>query len=256
MTAPAVEWVNAGISRAAADGRYVRRLVGATLAADTRLQTRSDLSTEPVLAAENGAVQGLWPADASPIFSVIGDSFRGTTRIRTARLATAGGGGFFGAGFRGTIQAPTQVQVGDTLASFGANGTTDVSTLGAGGTMIFQAREPFTNTARGSETSLNCVALGTTVEQSGITIRADLANVLELRLNGSTTNTIRGQSTTRLRNPANTVNRLEWDNTGLGFFGVAPIARPTVTGSRAANAALASLCTQLAALGLIIDSTT
>ena len=31
--------------------------------------------------------------------------------------------------------------------------------------------------------------------------------------------------------------------------------KPTVTGSRGANAALASLCTQLATLGLITDST-
>jgi hypothetical protein len=39
------------------------------------------------------------------------------------------------------------------------------------------------------------------------------------------------------------------------FFGAAPIARPTVTGSRGGNAALASLCTALANLGLITDST-
>jgi hypothetical protein len=39
-----------------------------------------------------------------------------------------------------------------------------------------------------------------------------------------------------------------------GFFGATPVAKPTVTGSRAANAALASLLTQLAALGLVTDS--
>ena len=42
----------------------------------------------------------------------------------------------------------------------------------------------------------------------------------------------------------------------LGFFGAAPAARPNVTGSRASGAALASLLTQLAALGLITDNTT
>jgi hypothetical protein len=41
-----------------------------------------------------------------------------------------------------------------------------------------------------------------------------------------------------------------------GFYGTAPIAKPTVTGSKAGNAALASLMTALAALGLVIDSTT
>jgi hypothetical protein len=41
----------------------------------------------------------------------------------------------------------------------------------------------------------------------------------------------------------------------VGFFGVGPVTKPTVTGSRGGNAALASLLTQLAALGLITDST-
>jgi hypothetical protein len=40
----------------------------------------------------------------------------------------------------------------------------------------------------------------------------------------------------------------------IGFLGAAAIARPTVTGSRGGNAALASLLTQLASLGLITDS--
>jgi hypothetical protein len=41
----------------------------------------------------------------------------------------------------------------------------------------------------------------------------------------------------------------------LGFFGVAPgAAQPTVTGLKAGNAALGSLLTSLAALGLIVDS--
>jgi hypothetical protein len=42
----------------------------------------------------------------------------------------------------------------------------------------------------------------------------------------------------------------------IGFFGVTPISKPTVTGSRATGAALQNLLTKLAALGLITDSTT
>ena len=42
----------------------------------------------------------------------------------------------------------------------------------------------------------------------------------------------------------------------LAFFGGTPQAKPTVTGSKGGNAALASLLTQLANLGLITDSTT
>lgn len=42
----------------------------------------------------------------------------------------------------------------------------------------------------------------------------------------------------------------------LGFFGATPVVRPAVTGSQGGNTALASLITQLAALGLVTDSTT
>lgn len=46
-------------------------------------------------------------------------------------------------------------------------------------------------------------------------------------------------------------------NQGIGFFNTAPVGvKPTITGSRAGNAALASLLTSLASLGLITDSTT
>ena len=50
-----------------------------------------------------------------------------------------------------------------------------------------------------------------------------------------------------------------WSSSGsaarLGFFGAAATTKPTVTGSRSANAALASLLTALANLGLVTDST-
>ncbi|GHG34382.1 hypothetical protein GCM10017784_30170 [Deinococcus indicus] len=49
---------------------------------------------------------------------------------------------------------------------------------------------------------------------------------------------------------------LRWGVNTIGFLGAAPIARPTITGSRGGNAALASLITQQAALGLVIDGTT
>ena len=42
----------------------------------------------------------------------------------------------------------------------------------------------------------------------------------------------------------------------IGFLGASPVARPSVTGSKAGNAALTSLCTALAELGLITNSTT
>lgn len=42
----------------------------------------------------------------------------------------------------------------------------------------------------------------------------------------------------------------------VGFYGTAAAAKPTVAGSRGANAALASLLTGLASLGLVNDTTT
>ncbi len=53
--------------------------------------------------------------------------------------------------------------------------------------------------------------------------------------------------------PGGGAARFEWNDTGIGF-GVTPIAKPAVTGSRGGNAALASLLTALANLGLITDS--
>jgi hypothetical protein len=50
-------------------------------------------------------------------------------------------------------------------------------------------------------------------------------------------------------------NKVAANNTGIGFYGTTPIAKPTASGSRGGNAALASLLTQLANLGLITDGT-
>lgn len=50
--------------------------------------------------------------------------------------------------------------------------------------------------------------------------------------------------------------KFEYNTTGLGFHGTAPVAKPTITGAKGGNAALTSLLTQLASTGLITDSTT
>lgn len=42
----------------------------------------------------------------------------------------------------------------------------------------------------------------------------------------------------------------------IGFFNTAPVAKPTVSGAKGSNAALGSLMTALAGLGLVTDSTT
>lgn len=56
-----------------------------------------------------------------------------------------------------------------------------------------------------------------------------------------------------IQNGAGT-SRIKINDTGLGFFAATPIGKPTVTGSRGGNAALASALAELANLGLITDS--
>lgn len=50
-------------------------------------------------------------------------------------------------------------------------------------------------------------------------------------------------------------SKLQHNGSTAGFYGTNAIAKPTVTGSKGGNAALTSLLTQLASLGLITDST-
>lgn len=49
--------------------------------------------------------------------------------------------------------------------------------------------------------------------------------------------------------------KLHVGDAGIGFHGVTPSARPTVTGSRASGAALTSLLTELHAIGVLTDGT-
>lgn len=77
---------------------------------------------------------------------------------------------------------------------------------------------------------------------------------------GSTDATRRGRVTVNVFdwNASREIIRGEADGTQglLGFLGATAIARPTVSGTRQQNAALASLLTALASYGLITDSTT
>ncbi|TDH35732.1 hypothetical protein E2A64_10370 [Pseudohoeflea suaedae] len=50
--------------------------------------------------------------------------------------------------------------------------------------------------------------------------------------------------------------KVQVNASGVGFYGTNPQAKPTITGSKGGNAALADLLTKLAALGLITDGTT
>jgi hypothetical protein len=66
------------------------------------------------------------------------------------------------------------------------------------------------------------------------------------------TATIEGTTTLNLSMSATPVIGIQAAK--LGFFNTAPVVKPTVTGSRGGNAALASLLTALSSLGLLTDS--
>lgn len=84
---------------------------------------------------------------------------------------------------------------------------------------------------------------------SGMRVQA-LSNALFLR-NQNNLGVVIGASTTTFE------SGLDVQFTDdIGFYGAVPIAKPTVTGSKGGNAALSSLITQLANLGLITNSTT
>ena len=67
-------------------------------------------------------------------------------------------------------------------------------------------------------------------------------------------NTLTGNDTAASSYGGTAANRTVIGAEGVGFFGAAPAGKQTVTGSRGGNAALQSLLTGLANLGLITDS--
>ncbi|MGH6746385.1 right-handed parallel beta-helix repeat-containing protein [Novosphingobium sp.] len=117
-------------------------------------------------------------------------------------------------------------------------------------------------------TSANLTALGT----NSVEIRVDPAtNVrswttpLQFADGSSTSPAIarRGQvntgvyfGTNLIGVTANGTKRIECNSTGIGLNGAAPVAKPSISGSRGGNAALASLLTNLATMGLLTDATT
>lgn len=73
------------------------------------------------------------------------------------------------------------------------------------------------------------------------------ANVLRIFGNGAVQHDASGAAFTLK-------GALDHDGSTVGFYNTAPVSKPTVTGSRGGNAALASLLTALAGLGLLTDS--
>lgn len=130
---------------------------------------------------------------------------------------------------RGTKDTPSASQSGDTLGVFGAlgYGTSEFASVNRV-RINMNASENWTDSAQGTEIRFFVTANGGTTTALGLALHNDG----RLEIEGS----------------------LDHDGSAVGFYGTAPASKPTVTGSRGGNAALASLLTGLASLGLVTDS--
>lgn len=126
------------------------------------------------------------------------------------------------------------------------------------GTTYLSANSVGIDLNHGGNTALRVTSLTTPVnyiEIQGTTT----ATPVQVVTRGSDTNIgfdirPKGTGTIRLRGGTAGTAQVQVNDTGVGFFSTNPIAKPTVSGSRGGNAALQSLLTALANLGLITDS--
>jgi hypothetical protein len=142
-------------------------------------------------------------------------------RVVDTQAFAAGVGGAIGFAGQTDSATPRTIRTFGAIAGRKANAT---STNAAGYLSLY---------SRNASTGLVEVLRLTELQKMQVTDGVDI-------LLGSTTGTKLGSATTER----------------LGFWGATPITRPAITGSRGGNAAVASLLTQLAAAGLITDSTT
>lgn len=262
MTAPAgIRIIGGGAgSLATLDARYIRRFVSVagvpTLAGDTYAVTNSAAATEVALGNPTGAVESQVPVAVPGVaWREAGDGGRFTNRVKINRVGNipvlAGVRG------NGTYAAPTPPLSGESLFQINSRPVTDTGgafTSAVTASIVYIARENLSATAWGTLIRFSTARVGTVLTDFVLDLRSGGAGVGEL-VGASATVRLIPTTTGQLRNPANTVNVIEWNATGLGFFNVAPIARPNITGSRGGNAALASLLTNGALLGLWTDGT-
>lgn len=142
---------------------------------------------------------------------------------------------FFGRKSRGSIASPTQISASDSIFSV----------------LAF----PYINGAFRAAASIEMKA-GTSIGASSYATTIGLWTTP----NGATSRSVKFEVDTngdcRVVQDLEIDGDLNHDGSNIGFFGTAPAAKQTVSGSRGGNAALADLLTELAEYGLITDSTT
>jgi hypothetical protein len=172
-----------------------------------------------------------------------------TDTISAEPLLTIGGTG--AGGFTVLIASPASGTV--VLRAGASTSQLSVSTSGVflnnavlgfttGISPVIQQLSDATNGVTGTKLTMraqNCI--GTT----------STGGSLDLGPGAGTTQSVLGRLITGLV----TTQMFAWNDTGIGFYATAPVAKPTISGSRASGAALADLLTKVAAQGLFVDGT-
>lgn len=241
-------------------GAFVRRFVSLAgvpvLTADTRTQVDASGATEQVLYNPGGAVQGRIAADtvSSLLANLDGGRFGEQATVQrgggppNARLLR----------YNGSRLAPTGVLNGQDAGyvdgvAFGSDNAQHVVSR-----LAFFTREAVTGPAnRGGGVRILACTIGAAGLNNVLNFRTGGAGIAEVAYDQVTGRIVPAAGgLLAIRDPANTTNRIEVNATGIGFFNVAPVARPNIVGARGGNAALADLLTKGALLGLWTDGTT
>jgi hypothetical protein len=153
---------------------------------------------------------------------------------------------FCGRRNRGTNAAPAPLLLNDTLISFNAFGHDGSAYSGGVGSFGVSAAENWTTASHATYTQFGTTPTGAMTQSQRVRLDQDGALIIDPAGNF----------------PNDGVSQLQVlgkgkFSLGLGVFNATPpAAKPSVTGSRGGNAALASLITALASYGLVLDSTT
>ncbi|MBX3704581.1 MAG: hypothetical protein KF822_12470 [Steroidobacteraceae bacterium] len=213
-----IEFVGASLTRSQADGRYVRRFVGATLTADTYLgDNASGPGQEVVLSNPSGPIMGALPLSVPPALYEAGDGGRFANRVKIFRLGL--NASIRGGRVNGSYAAPLAVTAGEGLFNVESAGWDGVA-LSLGGRVGFVATEPWGPAARGTRIFLGAVRDGST-SLAALLWESPSVGLGLLSSALAQVNFHAGVNGVQLRNSLNTLTQLRADDVGL-FAGNLP----------------------------------
>ena len=237
------------------DQRYIQRFVNGILTGET-----AEIAGQRTLYNPSGPVMGGMPEDTSAALFNPDVGGRFATQVHILRATSSGAASPTSVRqyrARGTVQNPTSALNGDWLASYAA-GTffDDTQALGSVADITWIARENQGSGNRGGEWVIRGAGVGSPTISNLLFIRRNSAGSETQLQSGLGDLSFIPLVSGRLRNPTNTASLIEWTATGIGEYGAAPVAKPTITGSRGGNVALANLLAALALRGSLTDATT